>query len=350
MKKYLIVAALAALPLLFCGCTSNVVYVYTDVDRHAVSQLFEPFTKQTGIAVNIVHFSDAQRLVEAISVEDGSGGYRLAPHKGTSNPDLMLSSEMFAAEVLRGRNALDSYRPSGAQTIPAGAKVEDQWYGVGPRAWVLMWNTQKAPEGFAPVSLMDLASESLDMGGVCMVPPNYSPYYASAVAANNGTEAATAFYQRLIDRQTVFIAQPEHCAQRIAQGQAQAGLTTLAAALAQQKNGAPVAWALPDQAVGQMGAYAPFYSLGLIKEASHGDNAKLAEEYLLTLDAEKRMVSLGLSDATLRDCGADIPVVVPLAISLEEASGIYNKDLAGFIRYFQRYDPPEEPRATVSAS
>lgn len=348
MKKPLLLLAL--LVLFACtGCSVHEVVIYTDVDRHDVLQLFQPFTEKTGIPVTVMHFYEVENLVDAIVVDDGKGGYKFVQRTGSSNPDLMFSTAMFAGEAMRARDALQSYLPNGAQSIPAGAKAEDLWYGIGPRAWVLMWNTQRTPQGFTPTSLMDLASDRLDKGRVCMVPPNYSPYYASALAAVQGNDAATSFYQTLIDRQTVFIADPEQCAQRIAQGDAQMGLTTLDAALTQQKNNANVAWVLPDQAAGQMGAYAQFYSFGLLKNASHPDDAKLAEDYLLSLDAEKRMVSLGLSDATLRDCGPGIPVVVPLSVTLDEASRIYNHDLAGFMSYFHRYDPAEGPQPTASA-
>jgi ABC-type Fe3+ transport system substrate-binding protein len=336
MKRWaLILIAVAMLAL--SGCKSSGLMVYTDLDRRSSRLIFEAFTKKTGISVNILHFSDVEQMVNAIVTDTGEG-YQMVSHQGYDSPDLVLSSDMFTGDVLRVRDALQSYHPSEAETIPAGAKIEDFWYGVGAQPLVLLWNTQKNPSGFQPASLLDLASDRISRGGVCMLPPNYSPYYISAYAADIGVDPVKQFYQTLIDRKTDFRADPSDCAQRIGSGQAQIGLTTLAAALEQQKAKAPVAWAVPDQGVGKTGALASFYSVCLLKNGSHPDSGRQAEEYLLSTDAEKYMVSLGLCNATLRDCGLSNPVVIPVAASLDDASRIYNNDLIPFIDYFQRFN------------
>lgn len=327
---------LLSLPFFFSGCAKPL-SIYTDADAHSVEQLVKPFTQKSGIEVNVVSFSDARLLADAIAVySDGKYG-PARPGMFINSADVVFSAEKDLGEVLLARNALHPYTPPEASSIPAGAKREGWWYGTGGRAWVLMWNTGlvKAP----PVSLMDLAGDSFPSGSISMINPNYNLYYPCGAAAILGADKLNTFLQTLIDKQTQWQAKPEQTAADVASGHAWACITTLEEAKKQKQGGAPADWAVPDQGIGQMGAYLQYNVVCLPGTSTMPDQAKLLADYLLSGDAEKLSVALGLSDATMNSSGADAPVVKPLDTTLAAAQDAMQNRIGNLLTYFTKVNP-----------
>lgn len=309
MKRTALLLAILLVTVVFLPACSTKppVTVYTDGNTDAVRKLVEPFTRSTGIPVSIEHFTSPRLLVDAVK----------APSDGKQPPDVIFSTEKDAGEALLAQNTLAEFTPANAGSIPAGAHNGNLWYGMGGHVWVLAWNTGlvTAP----PASLFDLAGEGYPAGSVSVINPNYILFYPCGAAATVGETAISSFLQKLTERNAQWEANPADTAKSVAEGKAQVCLTTLQEATKQKEGGAPIAWAVPDQAEGGMGAYLQFNVVGVAKVSAMPDKAKKLAEYLLSPEAEKLSVELGLSDATLQNCGSKAPVVKPLAAGLEDA-------------------------------
>ena len=297
--KGLCVLALALLALPFLSaCGSRPVTLYTDGDRDAVQKLVEPYTKRTGRQVEIVHFTDPRELVDAIAHREGGKAVVTTHDSMYDYADVVLSTEKDTGEALLALDALRQFDPAESEAIPSGAKHEGRWYGLGGRAWVLLWNTTIA--GAEPSELLDLAKNDYPEGSVALINPNYILYYPCGAASILGAEKMRGLLQRLVDRKAQWLATPAQTAQLVADGKAAVCLTTLAQARLQQENGAPVRWALPDQGSGGMGAYVELNVVALPTTSQSPGAALALAEYLLEPDTEKLSVQLGLADVALR--------------------------------------------------
>lgn len=322
---------------LLSGC-SKPVTLYTDASESVVAKLTDPFTKQTGIAVDIVEFNDARELSDAIATYS-DGKYVKVKHETLYNyADVAFSPDILLGEVLKARDMLAQYTPPAAQDIPAGAKLDGSWYAMGGYAWVIAWNTDLA-KGTAPAGLLDLASPAYPAGSVAMINPNYMLYYPSGACAILGKDKMVPFLQTMIDHGTQWEATPQDTVQKVADGKAYVCITTLGEAEKQQNKGAHIAWAVPDQKDGEMGAYVQFNVVCVVKVSTMPAEAKRLADYLLSPEAEALSVKLGLSDATLRPCGSDAPVVRPLKTNLAAAQDAMQNGLGSILTYFTSINP-----------
>ena len=337
MRRALAAIVLLLIPLLLWGCAKPVT-LYTDMDKYAVRKLIKPFMDKSGISVYIVEFRGANMLADAIaSLKNGE--YVKTEQKGLYNyADVVFSSDIMMGEALSTRKMLLPFAPDAAASIPVGAKRDGWWYGVGGHAFVLMWNTDLVC-GEGPQSLLDLADESLPEGSVALINPNYMLYYYSGACAKLGADTVVPFLQRMLDRSAHWLATPEETAAKVAGGSAYACLTSLRDALQAKADGAPVAWAAPDQEEGQMGAYVLYNTVCLAAVSTMPERGRQLADYLLSPEAEKYAAELGLSNVTLRDCGAGVPVVRPLETSLEESRKAMQEELNVILPYFTSANP-----------
>lgn len=336
--KRLVVSSMAL--LLACGLLgcARPLTVYTDASRGAVMRLVAPFTRETGIPVDVIRFADARDLADAIAAYK-DGAFHIVNHDDSyAYANVAFSQDIALGEALRTRDALERYEPEIAAGIPEGAKADGLWYGMGGYGWVLAWNTGLVKND-PPARLMDLASGAWPAGAVAMPNPNYTLFYTAGASAALGGNSMEDFLRNMIARDAQWMASPEETAGLVAEGKAWACLTTLKEAEAQRQAGAPVAWAVPDQEAGGIGAYAQYNTVCLCKVSSMPEQAKLLVDYLLDPETEALSVKLGLSDVTLRPCSSQAPVVVPLKADLAAAQGEMQNGLGNVLTYFTNINP-----------
>jgi ABC-type Fe3+ transport system substrate-binding protein len=318
MKKLALASALLLFATLFSSCSRQGLTLYTEANTPDVQKIADVFTRRTGIPVNVVHFGDPRDLVEAIA-SYSDGAYVPAKHSAAfHDADIVFSEDIATGEALKTRGALAQYAPDAGASIPEGAKSEGWWYGVGGRAWVLAWNTDLAGGG-APKRLPDLASDAWPKGSAALPNPNYMLYYTAGMSAAMGGTVMADFLNAMIAKDAQWMASPAETAALVAEGRAWVCLTTLKEAAARKKAGAHIAWALPDQGEGEPGAYVQYNVVCLCRDSAMPDEAKRLYEFLLSPEAEAMSVERGLGDVTLRPCGLDAPVAVPLKTNLAEA-------------------------------
>lgn len=313
-----VVAVLLLLVPALSSCTPANVVLYTDLRQEDASRLIEPFVQASGVKVDIVTFGSAESLVKAVAPGGGdryAGGAEPSPTPNPNPPDVILTQDMLALTQLADGEALESYMSSSVSSLPPpyGANGGGWWYGFGGRAWVIAWNTDlvtKKPETF-----QDLADNAYPMKSVTIPNPQQFYFYPLAVYSVMGSDYAMNLFQTLMLNQANLAGSPDMAAQSVAEGKAQVAITTYALAKSLKDAGKPVDFILPDQGQTEMGAYVEFYSVAVAKGGKNLSGAKKLDDWLLSAEAEKRSVEVGLSDVTLRDVGGGAPVVKPLVVS-----------------------------------
>jgi ABC-type Fe3+ transport system substrate-binding protein len=338
MKKPLLMLILILfIVFLFSACTKPVT-LFTDADKPSVERLTEPFTRQTGIPVAVVRFSDAREMASAIAKYSGSEYESMKNEAFYHYADVVFCADIAAGEALKARGALQQYTPATAGGIPAGARQDGWWYGTGGFAWVLAWNNDLVKRD-PPASLLDLAANAWPDGAVAMINPNYMLYYSAGACAILGQDRLADFFNTLMAKNTRWEATPAETAALVAAGDAQVCLTTLKEAQAQKKGGAHIGWAVPDQGSGGAGAYVQYNVVCVCATATMPAEAKLLADYLLDPQTEALSVRLGLSDATMRHCSSDAPVVTPLKTDLTGAQRAMQGGLGNILTYFTFLNP-----------
>jgi ABC-type Fe3+ transport system substrate-binding protein len=338
VKKLILTLVLILFVVFLLSACAKPVTLFTDADKPSVQKLTEPFTRQTGIPVAVVRFSDARELASAIAKYSGSEYERMKNEAFYHYADVVFCADIAAGEALKARGALQQYTPTTAAGIPAGAKADGWWYGTGGFVWVLAWNTDLVKDG-PPTRLLDLASDAWPDGAVAMINPNYMLYYSAGACAILGQDRLADFFNTLMRKDTHWEANPAQTAALVAAGDAKVGLTTLKEAQAQKNGGAHIGWAVPDQESGGAGAYVQYNVVCLCTTATMPNEAKLLEDYLLDPQTEALGVQLGLGDATMRPCPADAPVVTPLRTDLAGAQRAMQGGFGNILTYFTFLNP-----------
>lgn len=298
------------------ACAPEELALYTDLLKSDAEKLIAPFVESSGVKVKLFTFSDANALINAVAPQRGGDGAQPTPTANANPPDIILTSDMAAMAELTQRKALASYMPPGASALPYGANGGGYWYGFGGRGWVLAWNTElvkEAPEGFE-----DLASDKYPMNSVAVPNPERFYFYPLSIYTLMGADYAMNMFETLLLNGADFNASPSSALDKVVSGGARLCLTTYELARKQKDAGKSIDFIFPDQWQGGMGTYVEFYCVALASGGKSEKNAKKLDDWLLSAEAEKRSVELGLSDVMLRDVGGEAPVVKPLAVSLEQ--------------------------------
>jgi iron(III) transport system substrate-binding protein len=106
-----------------------------------------------------------------------------------SNPqaDVFVTTEIFTIQSLYQQGLFASYRPVGAELLPAEfIGPEDSWVGLTRRARVIMYNTELVSADEAPQSIFDLTD------------PKWQGQIAAAGSTNGGMQAQIAAMRQLL--------------------------------------------------------------------------------------------------------------------------------------------------------
>lgn len=286
------------LPLLLaCGLAgpasaqSQQVNVYSarhyDTDR----QLYDAFTRETGIRVRLIE-GDADQLIARIAAE------------GANSPaDVFITVD--AARIARAQEA-GLFAPHGSarilERVPETLRGADgSWFAISQRARVLMYDrTRGAPEGLARYE--DLADPRF-RGQICIRAANhpYNVSLAASILAADGAEATQAWARGV----TANLARPPQGGDRdqfraIPSGQCRIAIANtyyLAAIGASQRPDDQALFArigviFPNQGPGDRGTHVNISGAGMVRSAPNRENAVRLLEYLTGAEAQ-RLLALG---------------------------------------------------------
>ncbi|MBY0329369.1 MAG: Fe(3+) ABC transporter substrate-binding protein [Acetobacteraceae bacterium] len=299
------------------------VHVYSSRHYDTDRELYDAFTRETGIRVRLIE-GDADQLIQRIRSE------------GANSPaDVLITVD--AARLARAKEAgiLQPVRsPVLDSRVPASLRdPEGYWFGVSKRARVIMYDRQKGlPEGLARYE--DLADPRF-RGMVCIraAAHPYNTSLAGSILAANGPEATEAWARGVVAN----MARPPQGGDRDQFRAIPAGQCGIAVsntyylaqmAVSQRAEDRAVAERIgvlfPNQGAGDRGAHVNISGAGVVRTAPNAAAAQRFLEYLTGPRAQE-LFAVGNMEYPVVD---DAPLHPALA-----AFGAFREDGLNAARY-----------------
>ena len=299
------------------------VHVYSSRHYDTDRELYDAFTRETGIRVRLIE-GDADQLIQRIRSE------------GANSPaDVLITVD--AARLARAKEAgiLQPVRsPVLDSRVPASLRdPEGYWFGISKRARVIMYDRQKGlPEGLARYE--DLADPRF-RGMVCIraAAHPYNTSLAGSILAANGPEATEAWARGVVAN----MARPPQGGDRDQFRAIPAGQCGIAVsntyylaqmAVSQRAEDRAVAERIgvlfPNQGAGDRGAHVNISGAGVVRTAPNAAAAQRFLEYLTGPRAQE-LFAVGNMEYPVVD---DAPLHPALA-----AFGAFREDGLNAARY-----------------
>lgn len=163
MKRIVAAVAIGAVLLAACGGSGEgALVVYSGRTENLVGPLFEDFTRQTGIVVDVRYGQSADLAL-------------LIQQEGARSPaDVFISQSPGAVGLLVGEGLLAPLSEETRGLVPNRYRnASGQWIGLSGRVRVLVYNTQLVDQSALPASIFDLTDPSY-RGRVAVAPANGS--------------------------------------------------------------------------------------------------------------------------------------------------------------------------------
>ena len=253
------------LSLVFAGsafASQPALNAYTIWSERYANEIFNAFTKETGIKVNWMRFSSGELQA------------RLEAEKANPQVDVVFGdmAEAFVSGASKG--LLEPYRPAGSEAIPARFKDPvGFWTGVALDPICFMFNAKYLKEhGLKPPSSWQDLLDPSYRGKLQMADARTSGtamYRILSLVQAMGENEAYAYQKKLNANVQVYTKSGAGGALPIARGQAAGGIFFLVDALEVQQKGYDVAVSYPSE-----GIVAGIEAMALVKGARQPELAK----------------------------------------------------------------------------
>jgi iron(III) transport system substrate-binding protein len=213
-----------------------------------------------------------------------------------ANPqaDVFVTTEIFTIQSLYQQGLFASYRPVGAELLPAEfIGPEDSWIGLTRRARVIMYNTELVSADEAPQSIFDLTD------------PKWKGQIAAAGSTNGGMQAHIAAMRQLlgdVDTQewlvglmandVTFFGGHTDVRKAVGAGEFKIGLVNHYYYYLQLAEGSPVGIVFPDQGEGQIGLISNATSAAIVKGVKNTAAAQAFLDFLISEEGQKLFAEL----------------------------------------------------------
>ena len=276
--------------------TQRRLVVYTSVDQIYSEAIFKEFERQTGIGVDAVYDLEANKTTGLIN--------RLLAEKEHPVCDVFWNNEFAQTIRLQREGVLASYHSPNASDIPDLYKDADgYWAAFGGRARVMLVNTELLAEADYPSGIYDLLDQRFDANLIAVANPMFGTTMTQAAAlyAALGPDEAKTFYTTLKTRNIQVGDGNSVTRDMAAAGQVAIGFTDTDDAKGAISRNAPVTMVFPDQQEGGLGTLVCPNTVAKLNGAPHNAEAEEFIDYLLTLEVEKRLISEGFFDLSVRN-------------------------------------------------
>jgi len=280
--------------VLTTGCKqkpgTEILTVYCAVDEPYASKVFADFTKQTGIEIAPLYDIESSKSVGL--------SQKLIAEKDHPRADVWWGSEAFLTTRLADEGVLVPYdSPSAADIQKQFKDPQGMWTGIGLRARVLA--VGQPPPSFPIKSLADLTDPRLK-DKICISLPTAGATGAhlSALYVVWGPEKTRAFLHKLHDNGVKMLGGNAEVADQVGAGSFDVGLTDSDDVTNTQTNGGKLTAVVPDQ--DGEGTLAMPTTVALVKGTQHSDAAKKLIDYLLSKQAEQKLIDLGFAKWSVR--------------------------------------------------
>jgi len=182
----LLVLVATAVTAAGCGGSDDTLTVYSGREEELVAPLFDMFTAETGIDVQ-VRYGDSAELAATIAEE------------GDNSP-----ADVFFAQDPGSLGSVDAQLETLPQEIldrvdPRFRDAEGRWTGTSGRSRVIVYNTDALAEDEVPDSVFDLIDPKWD-GRIGIAPTNASfQAFVTAMRLSEGDEATRTWLEDLKD-------------------------------------------------------------------------------------------------------------------------------------------------------
>jgi iron(III) transport system substrate-binding protein len=259
-----------------CRSRSEDVVVYTSVDDLYSKQIFDAFTKETGIRVLPVFDTEEAKTLGLV--------HRILAERAHPQGDVFWSGDCARSALLKKEGALEAYRIPTADGIgPAWRDPDHAWTGFAARARVIVYNTKRVKD--PPRSIEALADPKWK-GRIAVANPLFgtTAAHVAALAQTRGEDAVLKLFAALRANDVRFVGGNSHVRDLVARGDCDAGLTDTDDVWIGKERGDPIEMIHPDQEAA--GTLVIPNSAALLKGAPHGANAKKFLDWLLRPETE----------------------------------------------------------------
>jgi iron(III) transport system substrate-binding protein len=286
-RLFLGLFALSAAHLVACGKsepapsdaykTTETLTVYCGRSKAMVQSIFDAFTKETGIAVE-VRYGDTTALANTI-LEEGDN----------SPADIFFAQDAGALGALRNSKRL---APLSSETL---AKVDKRfsapdgtWIGTSGRARVVAYNTDKLKPEDLPTSIAGFTDPKWK-GRIGWPPSNASfQSFVSALRLKNGNEAAAAWLRGIVANEPRVYPKNGPAVQGVAAGEVDVAFVNHYYLYVQKKEAGdrpfPVKNYYPK---GDLGGMMNVAGVGILTTSKKADAARRLIDWLLAEPAQK---------------------------------------------------------------
>lgn len=287
------------------------IVVYCGVDEPYASKVFEEFEKQTGLHVAPQYDIESSKSV-------GLAG-KLTAEKVHPRADVWWGSEAFLSQRLADEGMLQPYSPTTAADIPGPYKdPSGYWTGVGVRARVLA--VPVPPPDFPITSIMDLADPRLkDKVTMSRPTAGATGAHLAALYVLWGPQKAQEFFRKLHDNGVALLGGNAEVADQVGAGIYSVGLTDSDDVSNTLANGGKLTLVVPDQN-GERTLAMPT-TVGLVKGAKHAENAKKLVDFLVSKQAEQKLLEMKFARWSVRGAGPES--IKAMKIDYRAAAQIY---------------------------
>lgn len=282
--------------------------VYSGRDEELVAPIFERFTAETGIKVN-VRYGDTAEMAATI-VEEGDA----------SPADVFFGQDAGALGALEKEELLAELSSATLDQVPAAFRSADgRWVGTSGRARVIGYDTRVVDEADLPASVMDLTGEEWK-GKVGWVPGNASfQAFITAMRLELGDEATERWLRDMAANDAQVYERNGVLRDAIANGEVELGLLNhyyVAQARAELPEGEEYPVGLHFPAGGDVGALINVAGGGVLASSDKGAAAEQLLAFLLTPESQAFFVDETKEYPVVE--GVDAPEGLPALDSIEQ--------------------------------
>jgi iron(III) transport system substrate-binding protein len=257
-----------------CGGSDDTLTVYSGREEELVAPLFEMFTEETGIDVE-VRYGDSAELAATIAEEGGNS-----------------PADVFFAQDPGSLGAVESQ----LSALPSDVlgRVESRfrdgdgrWTGTSGRSRVLVYNTDALSEDEVPDSVLELIDERWD-GRIGIAPTNASfQAFVTAMRLSEGDEPTRAWLNDLQDLHPKIYEKNTPIVEAAASGEIDLGLVNhyYLYLVREEQPDAPIANHF--LAAGDPGALVSVAGAGVLSSSDQQDDAERFVEYLLSDEGQR---------------------------------------------------------------
>jgi iron(III) transport system substrate-binding protein len=275
VKAIAVLAALgAALVIAGCGGGDDTLTVYSGREEELVGPLFEQFTEETGIEVE-VRYGDSAELAATIAEE------------GDNSPaDVFFAQDPGSLGAVESQ--LDVLPDEVLERVDARFRDADgRWVGTSGRSRVIVYNTDALAESEVPDTIADLLDPRFE-GRIGVAPTNASfQVFVTALRLSEGDEAARQWLLDLKELGPRIYEKNTPIVEAAAAGEIDLGLVNhyYLYLVREEQPDAPIENHFLD--AGDPGALVSVAGAGVLASAEESENATRFVEFLLSEDGQR---------------------------------------------------------------